>query len=233
MFWVTLGSCGGGLDGGDLDLQSSVSEWRNQSGSVLLEINRLPAFNSVDGGCPGATIDVTHRVCAAASFGSPLCNPGTSLRSNALVHFKSIPPNSPVITSVGSSDQALIVRVSVSSDTATFRVEYRPNGTDSGTASWTQAGPFPLSGGTGTTRINGLQNNVRHEIRAFAQDAANNESLPSDSFFATPYQTQGFFAQYQSSGGAETGGCASVGGTISMALLGLALLSIAGSRRWR
>jgi hypothetical protein len=231
-FWITLGTCGAGADAGDYSLNPSLTGWGSQSTGQVpggFQVNQLPAFAFVDGGCPAAVIDATHTICGAGYAGPPTCQTRLSLTS-ATVRFKSTPPSTPTIVSVDSSDSALTVNVTVSSDTSTFRVQYRPDGS----STWYDAGPFSVSAsGSGVGRITGLQNGLRYEIRAIAKDTAGNESPPSDSTFQTPYQTIGFWGQYQNDGGKDNGGCASVGGTLAMALLAVGLLSFARSRRWR
>ena len=75
-----------------------------------------------------------------------------------------------------------------------------------------------------TFRMDGLENGVEYAVRAYAIDAAENQSDPSEPTNGRPVASRGFFEAYKDALGAETGGCGAAGGGIA----GSAVLAVLG-----
>lgn len=231
--WLTASeSCATDPASGDTVVERQASPLGDM-GEFTIRVGGLPAFNAEAGQCGVQELDRTWRVCGTyrlpqTGFG---CGSNeTTIRETTppTIRFDSIAPSAPNIRSVGALDNSLSVQLdSPSDDTVEVRVTATPT-----------AGGDPVSAATaevdGSVTIAGLANGTEYQITAIALDDAGNESAPSAAATGTPIATGGLFERYVSAGGAEQGGCSSVGMATSGFLSLVVGLWFLGRRRsWR
>ncbi len=219
--WLTSGTCGDTPQEPELDGQS-VGQLTTLQGSFNVPLNRLPA--TADGGtiCGATDVEREFRVCGLvkyALFPNTCGGTETPLRASPLViRYDAKAPPAPVIHDVVALDRALSVQMERFDDTTELRVQLRrEDETD-----FSDAATVTVN----NARIEGLENGVTYVVRAFALDAARNESPASNEASGTPVETSGFFDQYTLAGGQEQGGCGAVGGpalVFAALVVGLAL----------
>ncbi|MFZ5468949.1 MAG: MXAN_2561 family MXYO-CTERM-anchored protein [Myxococcota bacterium] len=219
--WVTPStSCGEKPGDNDFKFQSlPPSLFANQrTGTFVLRVRELPAFSSPNTAvCGDAGLEKEHRVCAAFTLGTFDCvtSQRTVLRpaSPAMVSYDSLPPQSPVVSSVTAGDRSITVTFSTDADTVVVDAEVKKQ-TESDFHVAASSAPSSF-----TVRIDDLENNAIHEVRLVARDKAGNVSAPSATFSATPLHTQGFFEVYRRAGGTDQGCTAAGGGMLASAAL--------------
>jgi len=202
-----------------------------RSGSFTFDVSALPFSATTDGGtrsCGATGFEQEFRVCASTKafdsnvFGGTTCSNSITKASPAKLTYDAQPPGTPTIEEVAGLDQALRVRVSEPSGSATVKLYVRlADGTDVTTQD--------QGVGQGDLEVENLENGVTYQLTATAIDAAGNESAPSEAKEGSPTKTNGFLEEYLIAGGKETGGCGAAGGGVAggavLAVLGFWLFS--------
>jgi hypothetical protein len=214
--WITNGECGDApvTTGGNDQVLTSVPSTvvlGIHTGTITVDLATTPTGNlpfpaQYDGGvdCGAANAEVDFKLCAAMPLQSSLTcivNHATPLD----IVYDTQPPTPPSIDTLVVKDAALTATVSYSSDTEFVYLQAK-GGTDTDFTHNTQI--ITLDTSTGT--IQGLQNGNTYDVRAYAVDAAGNQSGYSDTVSATPLHSTGFWEAYRRAGG-EAQGCAAAG----------------------
>jgi hypothetical protein len=129
-----------------------------------------------------------------------------------VIRYDTKPPGAPEIASAEPLDSSAAIGVSVDSDTANYRVEWRAS-TETGFSHSRTSSTTSL-----TTTIDPLTNGTTYYVRAIAIDSASNESAPSAEVSVTPRASAGFWAACRDAGCPSTG-CSTAGGLPLVALL--------------
>ena len=87
------------------------------------------------------------------------------------------------------------------------------------------------SSSTTDLRVGGLENGTTYDVWVVAYSEAGNPSDASALAAGTPQPVSDFYDLYQSSGGAERGGCSHAGGTGELALVAIAWATRLRARR--
>lgn len=222
--WASRGGCE--TTRGDAPLLRSVanSEFLANGGQVQgtleVAIASLPIFEEV--ACPDLLAEEEVSLCAAFKvtqfYGDCL---SVQSRTEPVIVFDGLPPSKPVVAQVISMDSALRLNVPVEPDD---RLLVDLALADDPAAEWVRV--ESTTSGQGVTVTN-LENDVRYRLRVIAEDAAQNQSEPSEAVEGTPIATQGFWGRYKEEGGSEVGCSAAGAGPFSL----LVLLSLLWRRR--
>jgi hypothetical protein len=223
--WITQGECGdapvtSGQNDQVLASVPSTVVLGIHTGTITVNLADVPTGNipypvSYDGGvdCGAANTELDYKLCAAIPLQSSLTcivNHATPL---AIV-YDTEPPTAPAITNLVVKDSALTVTVSNSSDTD-FVYLQAMGGADTDFGHDTQI----IVADTETGTIQGLQDGVSYQVRAYAVDAAGNASGFSDVQTATPLHSTGFWDAYRTAGGGEQGCAAAGAGPVLLGVL--------------
>ncbi len=218
-FWITRTNCGNDAAGDDIVLTPSPSQTDRSGQFTTPPLRNFPAFVQTDGGFAcGAAVNQTHLVCGAVRVPSTFqCGSSDNFvtaSSPGTIDYRGIPPAAPTITDLSPQDSALTVHVSTTSDVVTVHVQIRV----AGSGNFNEVASFSTSVNN-SVKIGNLQNGVAYEVQAIGEDAAGNQSDPSNIAQATPVASEGFFEEYRRLGGKETGGCGgALPGVISVPL---------------
>jgi len=219
-FWITATNCGDGPVGDDITLTPLPSQGDRQGSFTTVPLSQFPGFNGADGGSPcGGRFNLTHNVCGSVKH-STIC--GTSgdiiyrAASPGIIEYRGKPPDPPQKPDLTPLDSALQVGWGSSpADAVTIHVQLREAGSPLDFRN--VADP---SATLSNVKVSGLQNNTTYEVRLTAEDSAGNVSDPSESAFATPVASAGFFGTYKQEGGQEQGGCGGlIPGALSLPLI--------------
>jgi len=216
-FWITAGNCGDGPVAPEAALQPFPQSTDRQGTFTMVgPLSTFPGFSGADGGPPcGGRFNLIHYVCGSVKYSSIGCGTSgdTTFRAAApgIIEYRGRPPDPPQKPDLTALDSALQVGWGSSpADAVTIHVQLREAGSP------VDFRPVADPSATLTTvKVSGLQNGTPYEVRLTAEDAAGNVSDPSESSFATPLASAGFFGTYKQEGGQEQGGC---GGLIPGAL---------------
>lgn len=228
--WATTGECEDEKAAGDVEFPSvSVQDVNTQrTGFFDVEVGELPGFQGADAGraCGAPGFELTHRICGAlkvASFAA--CDTVVRVSAPPTIVYDSLAPAAPVIDEIAALDGALQVSVSVGTDVREVHLETAPEGSQEFQRR------VSFSSDLGSARIEGLENGVTVQVRAIAEDAAENLSAPSEVRTGTPVESRGFFSSYVEGGGSEQGGCSAAGGSVLVAAAVVLLAGVALRRR--
>lgn len=211
--WLSEADCGDAPATGETTIRTVAPAElaTTPSGNFTIAVDELPVFVG-DGGqtCGTAGLERTWKVCASFKIQDQFTFQCTSVvkeSSPPTIHYDSIAPGTPSITSVEPLDTALSVGLGVDDETAAVTVTVRLPGTADVVTSASEAKPI------GVVRIPGLTNGTQYELVAQATDEAGNLSGISEPAYGTPVAIAGFGRIYKDMGGKETGGCSAIGAT--------------------
>jgi len=215
-FWVSQYECGDTSVAGDLTLDSqTVSRtivFSVRTGTITVDTTALPfpgnqTLAGYDGGvtCGAANAEVTMRLCGSISLLSgisTIVNHASPLE----IDYDTQAPAAPAIETVVAKDAALTVTVSATSDSQFVYLEAKgPADTD-----FSHSTQIVIAN-TQSATINDLTNGDTYDVRAYAVDAAGNQSGYSDPVAGTPLHTTGFWEAYRRAGG-QAQGCSAAWG---------------------
>ena len=220
-FWITASTCGDGPVAPDYTLVPLPQSTDRQGQFTTPALGNFPGFNGADGGSPcGGQFNLTHYICGSVKYSTIACgSSGDTIyraAAPATVVYRGKPPDPPQKPDLTALDSALQVGWGSSPvDAVTIHVLLRESGSP---LDFTDvADP---SATVSSVKVSGLQNGTTYEVRLTAEDAAGNVSNPSDSSFATPVASAGFFGTYKQEGGQEQGGCGGlIPGALSLPLI--------------
>lgn len=221
--WATTGECGDSPVAGDFSFdsvaQTDLTLVRTSTFDVTF--TDLPGLKgTADAGtvCGTEGVELTHRICGSVQINSGVGTLTYSRTSSLSLIYDALPPKVPVIEKVTEQDSALKVEVSATAETSVVHVDVRAFGQ----TEFAEKGQVIIASATSVTLQN-LNNGTTYDIRARAEDAAGNFSVPTELASGTPRQTFGFFARYREAGGGERG-CAVAGGVPLAIAVGLWIL---------
>lgn len=231
--WVTTASsCAKAPAAGDLVLDPVPRENIVNRGTMTrsIAVNSLPLFTGTDAGTCGANEeDKVLRVCGFFKSSDLVGNCSTEVVSGTppQLRFDTKRPPKPNLIDVVARDSALGVTLEAEDD-STVKVTARRVNADGTLGDEVSSDETTADDGTAT--LEGLENGVTYSVTAAATDQAENTSEASDPKQGTPIKSSGFYDDYVTAGGKETGGCGAAGGGLAGGAL-LAALGFWLSRR--
>jgi hypothetical protein len=183
----------------------------------------LSAAGKTPGDCTGSDLRVYVCLRLLDASGSAVAT------ASAGITFQLERPPPPVGLSVGVGEQALYVSFSAGSATTAAPAASKTYQAFAAAGGVTHASAESSS--TTDLRVGGLENGTTYDVWVVAYSEAGNPSDASALAAGTPQPVSDFYDLYQSSGGAERGGCSHAGGTGELALVAIAWATRLRARR--
>ncbi|MFY2562025.1 MXAN_2561 family MXYO-CTERM-anchored protein [Corallococcus terminator] len=236
--WLSADTCSAEPGASSVTLDS-IAKTETQTTGVL-DLKMSDALSKAGTSCEAQTENKTFKLCASVrpfnSTGS-LCETTATSIGTPSISFILDPkaPNAPELPGVTGLDGALSVSVTSPSDSSLLKVEVVELVAGDGDGGAETAGEVVVSKEQTTDntvfRMEGLENEKKYGVRAFALDKAGNQSGASPLATGSPIPSNGFYAAYRAAGGEETGGCGAGGGGLALGAVVAALGFWVTSRR--
>lgn len=236
--WLSADTCSAEPGATSVTLREISKSDTVTTGTISL--NMSDALVKAGTTCEAQTENKTFKLCASVrpfnSTNSSCETTATSIGTPAISFILDPkPPNAPELPGVTGLDSALSVSVTAPSDSSLLRVEVVELVAGEGDAGTETAGDVVASKEQTTDntvfRMEGLENEKKYGVRAFALDKAGNQSGASPLATGSPIPSNGFYAAYRQAGGEETGGCGAGGGGLALGAVVAALGFWMTSRR--